>query len=149
MLYQESSAPPVNYNNYGQQEIQRKEVRFLKLTVHFFKKNLILTINLRFYCCCEYQHLQLITSQGGTTYVLSQGGTSYTTLINQVIAEAKSLNQNYEDILSSQMTGSYMDMLNEPFPLEVFTCSLYIHVDYFVFFKYMFKCVTVNIFCYL
>ena len=71
-------------------------------------------------------------SPGGTSYVLSQGGSSYTSLMNQVIAQAKSLNQNYEEFLSSEMTGSFMDILNEPFPLEVFTCSLHIQLNYFV-----------------
>ncbi|XP_066318712.1 uncharacterized protein [Miscanthus floridulus] len=66
----------------------------------------------------EIQRQEEIMSPGGTSYVLSQGGSSYTSLMNQVIAQAKSLNQNYEEFLSYEMTGSFMDILNEPFPLE-------------------------------
>ncbi|CAD6263687.1 unnamed protein product [Miscanthus lutarioriparius] len=66
----------------------------------------------------EMQRQEVIMSPGGTSYVLSQGGSSYTSLMNQVIAQAKSSNQNYEEFLSSEMTGSFMDILNEPFPLE-------------------------------
>jgi len=98
----------------------------------FFLKKWVLTKELRFYCNGEPQNLQVIMSPGGTSYVLSQGGSSYTSLMNQVIAQAKSSNQNYEEFLSSEMTGSFMDILNEPFPLEVFTCSLHIQLNYFV-----------------
>jgi hypothetical protein len=44
-----------------------------------------------------------------------------TSLMNQVIAHANSSNHNYNDFFSTQVTGSYMDLLQGPFPLEVFT----------------------------
>ena len=73
------------------------------------------------------QEMQVVMSQGGTSYVLSQGGTSYTSLTKQFMTGSLVGNyaqQNYEDFLSTDTTCSFMDLLNQPLQTEVLTCPL-------------------------
>ncbi|XP_039785263.1 uncharacterized protein LOC120651728 isoform X2 [Panicum virgatum] len=68
------------------------------------------------------QEMQVVMSQGGTSYVLSQGGTSYTSLTKQFMTGSLVGNyaqQNYEDFLSTDTTCSFMDLLNQPLQTEV------------------------------
>ncbi|XP_066374199.1 uncharacterized protein [Miscanthus floridulus] len=132
---EDSSSALLDYNCYGQdsllhmQSASKREVEFNPESYYMFHTNIetannthessIPPVNYSSYGQeQEMQRQEVIMSPGGTSYVLSQGGSSYTSLMNQVIAQAKSSNQNYEEFLSSEMTGSFMDILNEPFPLE-------------------------------
>ncbi|XP_066320802.1 uncharacterized protein [Miscanthus floridulus] len=133
---EDSSSALLDYNCYGHDSLlhmqgaSEREVEFNPESYYMFHTNIenanntheqssIPPVNYSSYGQeQEMQRQEVIMSPGGTSYVLSQGGSSYTSLMNQVIAQAKSSNQNYEEFLSSEMTESFMDILNEPFPLE-------------------------------
>ncbi|XP_066398746.1 uncharacterized protein [Miscanthus floridulus] len=119
---QETSAPPLTYNSYQQehemQSASKNDLEFNPESFYRFESNIenasktheensTSSVNYNSYVQQEMQRQEVITSQGGTSYVLSQGGTSYRSLIAQVIAEAKSSTQNYGDFLSAPMTGTY------------------------------------------